>query len=151
VAGGAIYSLPRLCGPHQTKTCSFSAHWPTAGAAVSTPSAGLADQKGAVHYLAPGFAPPAEFLASLRIGRARCLLAWMRYAEAVAELEQAVAVGNTLASEALFWLAAAYYFAQRDTPLPCAPGGTDQVIPALSPSVTAYAPRTSPKWEIMQN
>ena len=42
---------------------------------IWTPSAGLADQKGTVHYLVTGFTPPAEFLASLRIGRARCCTA----------------------------------------------------------------------------
>jgi hypothetical protein len=82
---------------------------------IWTPSAGLADHKGNVHYLVTGFTPPAEFLSALRIGRARCLMAWLRYADAVTELEQAVADGNTMAPEALFWLAAAYYFAQRDT------------------------------------
>jgi hypothetical protein len=82
---------------------------------IWTPSAGLADHKGNVHYLAVGFMPPAEFLSTLRIGRARCLMAWMRYGEAVAELEQAASAGNTMAAEALFWLAAAYYFAHRNT------------------------------------
>lgn len=82
---------------------------------IWTPSAGLADHKGALHYLAVGFTPPAEFLSTLRIGRARCLMAWLRYAEAIDELEQAAASGTVMAPEALFWLAAAYYFAQRDT------------------------------------
>ena len=82
---------------------------------IWTPSAGLADHKGSMHHLAVGFSPPSEFLSTLRIGRARCLMAWLRYAEAIAELEQAAAIRNAMAPEALFWLATAYYFAQRDT------------------------------------
>jgi hypothetical protein len=82
---------------------------------IWTPSAGVADHKGQVHYLSVGFLPPSDFLSALRIGRARSLLAWMRYGEAIAELEQAAAVNNALAPEALFWLSTAYYFAQRDT------------------------------------
>ncbi len=82
---------------------------------IWTPGAGLADHKGAIHYLSAGFLPPSDFLSTLRIGRARCLMAWMRYAEAIAELEQAAAIDNAMTPEALFWLAAAYFFAQRDT------------------------------------
>ncbi len=43
------------------------------------------------------------------------MMAWMRYAEAIEELEQAAASANSMVPEALFWLAAAYYFAERDT------------------------------------
>jgi hypothetical protein len=82
---------------------------------IWTPSTGLADHKGNVHYVAAGFMPPAELLSTLRIGRARCLLAWMRYGRAIAELEQAVAASDAMAPEALFWLAAAYFFGDRDT------------------------------------
>lgn len=82
---------------------------------IWTPSAGLADHKGNVHYLSVGFSPPSDFLSTLRIGRARCLMAWMRYAEAVNELETTVDKGGSMAPEALFWLAAAYYFYDRDT------------------------------------
>jgi hypothetical protein len=82
---------------------------------IWTPSVGLADHRGTVHYVGVGFAPPAEFLSTLRIGRARCLMAWMRYAEAAAELEAAVAAGDAMTPEALFWLATAQYFGQRDT------------------------------------
>ena len=82
---------------------------------IWTPSVGLADHKGAIHYLSVGFLPPSDFLTTLQIGRARCLMAWMRYAEAITELEQAAATLNTMTPEALFWLATAYYFAQRDT------------------------------------
>jgi hypothetical protein len=82
---------------------------------IWTPSAGLADHKGNVHYVTVGFTPPSEFLSTLRIGRARCLMAWMRYTEAAQELEQAAAVPNTMTAEALFWLATAYYFEKRDT------------------------------------
>lgn len=82
---------------------------------IWTPSAGLADHKGNVHYLSTGFLPPADFLSMLRIGRARCLMAWLRYAEAIGELEQALAANTSLAPEALFWLSTAIYFAERDT------------------------------------
>jgi hypothetical protein len=82
---------------------------------IWTPSVGLADHRGNVHYVGVGFAPPAEFLSTLRIGRARCLMAWMRYAEAVAELEAAAAARDAMTPEALFWLATAQYFGQRDT------------------------------------
>jgi len=82
---------------------------------IWTPSAGVADHKGQIHYISVGFLPPSDFLSALRIGRARALMAWMRYDEAVHELEQAAAVSNTMTPEVLFWLAAATYFAQRDT------------------------------------
>ena len=42
-------------------------------------------------------------------------MAWMRYAEAAGELEKAVAGGGSMVPEALFWLATAYYFDERDT------------------------------------
>jgi tetratricopeptide (TPR) repeat protein len=82
---------------------------------IWTPSVGLADRKGSIHYLSVGFSPPPDFLSALRIGRARCLMAWTRYAEAAGELEQAAAAGNSMVPEALFWLATAYYFEARDT------------------------------------
>ncbi len=82
---------------------------------IWTPSAGLADHKGNVHYLVPGFLPPSEFLSALRIGRARCLMAWTRHAAAVQELEQAAAVANAMTAEALFWLSTACFFADHDT------------------------------------
>jgi hypothetical protein len=82
---------------------------------IWTPSAGLADHKGNVQYLVPGFLPPSEFRSALRIGRARCLMAWTRHAAAVQELEQAAAVENAMTAEALFWLSTACFFADRNT------------------------------------
>jgi tetratricopeptide (TPR) repeat protein len=91
--------------------------WPLfrANHVIWTPSAGLADHKGSIHHLSVGFSPPSDFLSVLRIGRARCMMAWMRYAEAIEELEQAAASANSMVPEALFWLAAAYYFDEHDT------------------------------------
>jgi len=82
---------------------------------IWTPSIGLADRNGSVHYQSPGFLPPSDFLSALRIGRARCLIAWTRSAEAIKELESAVAVENSMTPEALFWLSTAYFFERRDT------------------------------------
>ena len=91
--------------------------WPLfrANHVIWTPSAALADHKGSIHHLSVGFSPPSDFLSVLRIGRARCMMAWMRYAEAIEELEQASASPNSMVPEALFWLAAAYYFDEHDT------------------------------------
>jgi len=82
---------------------------------IWTPSVGFADRNGAMHYHSPGFLPPSEFLSALRIGRARCLMAWTRSAEAAKELEAASTVENTMTPEALFWLGTAYFLERRDS------------------------------------
>jgi hypothetical protein len=90
--------------------------WPLfrANHVVWTPSVGFADRNGAVHYQSPGFLPPSEFLSALRIGRARCLMAWTRSAEAARELEQAAAAENAMTPEVLFWLGCAHFLERRD-------------------------------------
>ena len=82
---------------------------------IWTPSIGVADRNGSVHYLSPGFLPPSDFVSALRIGRARCLIAWTRSAEAIKELEEAAEADNSMRPEALFWLSTAYFFERRDT------------------------------------
>ncbi len=91
--------------------------WPLfrANHIIWTPSVGFADRNGSMHYHSPGFLPPSEFLSALKIGRARCLMAWTRSAEAARELESAGAVENALSAEALFWLGTAYFLERRDS------------------------------------
>lgn len=73
------------------------------------------DRNGALHYHSPGFLPPPEFLSVLKIGRARCLMAWTRSAEAVEELASAAEVTNTFTPETLYWLGIARFLQRRDT------------------------------------
>ena len=82
---------------------------------IWTPSVGVADHHGSIHYQSTGYSPPNDFISALRIGRARCLLAWTRAPEAIRELEAAAGAKNSMTPEALFWLAAAYFFERRDT------------------------------------
>jgi hypothetical protein len=102
--------------PYKADMAERSA-WPLfrANHVIWTPSVGLADRNGSMHHVAVGFAPPSDFLSTLKIGRARCLMAWTRYAEAGAILQEAAAVDNALAPEALFWLSTAYFFERRDS------------------------------------
>ncbi len=81
---------------------------------IWTPSVGFADRNGSMHYIAPGYSPPPEFLTILKIGRARCLMAWTRSAEAARLLEEAVTEDNAMTPEALFWLSTAYFLERRD-------------------------------------
>src|SRR5438105_15586539 len=92
-------------------------HWPLfrANHIIWTPTAGFMDRNGSMHYHSPAFLPPSEFLAVLRIGRARCLMAWTRSAEAAAELEAAAAMRNSFAPEALYWLGVAHYLERRES------------------------------------
>ena len=94
-----------------------SANWPffRANHVIWTPSVGFADHNGSIHHYSIGFLPPSDFLSALKVGRARCLIAWTRSAEAARELESATLVDNAVTPEALFWLAAAYFFERRDT------------------------------------
>jgi hypothetical protein len=80
-----------------------------------TPTIGFMDRNGSMHYSSPGFLPPGEFLDMLRIGRARCLMAWTHSREAAAELEAAAAQGGPFAAEALYWLGVALYLERRET------------------------------------
>jgi hypothetical protein len=82
---------------------------------IWTPSVGVADRNGSIHYLSPGFLPPSDFLSALKIGRGRCLVAWTRSAEAIKELESAAGTENSMTPEALFWLSTAYFLERRDT------------------------------------
>jgi hypothetical protein len=92
-------------------------HWPLFRShhMIWTPSVGFADHRGQMHYDSPGYLAPAEFLSTLRIGRARCLMAWTRNAEAARELEEAAEVENSFAPEALFWLGVAHFLERRDS------------------------------------
>jgi hypothetical protein len=81
---------------------------------IWTPSVGFMDRNGAMHYHSPGFLPPSEFLSLLRIGQARCLMAWTRSAEAMEELTVAAETANALAPEALYWLGIARFLQRRD-------------------------------------
>ena len=92
-------------------------NWPLfrANHIIWTPSVGFADRNGSMHYHSPGFLPPSEFLSVLKIGRARCLMAWTRSAEAARELEPAVSIENAMTPEVMFWLAVAYYLERRDS------------------------------------
>ena len=91
--------------------------WPLfrANHVIWTPTAGFADHNGSIHYQSVGFLPPDDFLSALQIGRARCLMAWTRSAEAIKELEGAVSRDNVMTAEALFWLAVAYFLERRDS------------------------------------
>jgi hypothetical protein len=93
------------------------AHWPhfRANHIIWTPSAGFSDHRGSLHHVSQGFLPPGEFLSAMRIGQARCLMAWARNAEAAHLLEEAASVENSMTPEALFWLAAAYFLESRET------------------------------------
>ncbi len=82
---------------------------------IWTPTVGFMDRNGAMHHHSPGFLPPLEFLSVLRIGKARCLMAWTRSAEAVEELAVAAEMANSLAPEALYWLGIARFLQRRDT------------------------------------
>ena len=93
------------------------AHWPLfrANHIIWTPGTGFSDHRGGLHYISQGFFPPKEFLSTMRVGRARCLMAWARNAEAAHILEEAASVENAMTPEALFWLAAAYFLESRET------------------------------------
>jgi hypothetical protein len=80
-----------------------------------TPTLAFLDRNGAMHYSSPGFLPPDDFLAMLRIGRARCLVAWTRFREAEAELETAAEAAGTFAPEALYWLGIVHYLERHAT------------------------------------
>ena len=90
-------------------------HWPLfrANHVIWTPTAGFMDRNGSLHHHSPGYLPPAEFISVLKIGRARCLMAWTRSAEAAAELESAAALDNSLSPEALYWLGVARFLEKR--------------------------------------
>ena len=82
---------------------------------IWTPTIGFIDRNGAMHHHSPGFLPPSEFLSLLRIGQARCLMAWTRSAEAAEELIVAAETADTLAPEALYWSGIARYLQRRDS------------------------------------
>jgi hypothetical protein len=82
---------------------------------IWTPSFGFLDRNGVMHHSAAGYLPPREFLSLMRIGKARCLMAWTRSREAAAHLEQAADAGDTMAAEALWWLGVARFLERRDT------------------------------------
>lgn len=90
--------------------------WPLfrANHIIWTPAVGFADRNGAMHHHSPGYLPPEDFLSLLKIGRARCLMAWTRAAEAAQVLASAATTDNCMTPEALFWLAAAYFLERRD-------------------------------------
>lgn len=82
---------------------------------IWTPTIGFMDRNGSMHYHSVGYLPPEEFLSVLRIGRARCLIAWTRNAEAISELEVAAAARNTYSAEALYWLGISHFLSRRST------------------------------------
>ncbi|HEX9989089.1 MAG TPA: thioredoxin family protein [Chloroflexia bacterium] len=92
-------------------------HWPVfrANHIIWTPTAGFMDRNGSLHYHSVAFLPPGDFLSVMRIGRARCLMAWTRSAEAAEELDAAAGTGNSIAPEALYWLGVARFLVRRDS------------------------------------
>jgi hypothetical protein len=81
---------------------------------IWTPTLAFLDRRGKCQYQALGFLPPQDLLGQLRIGTARCLLAWARYGQAAQLLEAASQTGHSaLRAEALFWLGLAYYLPTR--------------------------------------
>ena len=82
---------------------------------IWTPTAGFMDRNGTLHYQSPGYLPAPVFAQALRIGRARCLMAWTKNVEAAEELETAATMGEELAPEALFWLGVSRFLATRNT------------------------------------
>ena len=92
-------------------------HWPLFREhhIIWTPSFGFLDRNGAMHYTSAGFLLPGEFLSLMRIGKARCLMAWTRSREAVAHLEAAASAADSMAPEALWWLGVARFLERRDT------------------------------------
>lgn len=81
---------------------------------IWTPTVAVLDRRGVARYQSPGFLPPDAFLASLRIGLARAMLAWGRYHEAATQLSTvADDAANPLAPEALYWLGVAFYLPTR--------------------------------------
>ena len=81
---------------------------------IWTPSVGFSDRNGSMHHLSVGFLPASDFLTTLMIGRARCLMAWTKNAEAAHVLEEAIEVDNSVTPEALFWLSITYFLERRD-------------------------------------
>ena len=92
-------------------------HWALyrANQVIWTPTVGFMDRNGSMHYHSVGFLPPEEFLSVMKMGRARCLMAWMRSAEAAEELEVAASVDNSFTPEALYWLGIARFLVRRDS------------------------------------
>ena len=82
---------------------------------IWTPTIAFMDRNGGLQHQSVGYLPPQEFLTTLRIGKARCLMAWTRLREAAHELEAAAAPGDALAPEALYWLGIAHFLARRET------------------------------------
>jgi len=81
---------------------------------IWTPTIVIADRRGLQHYQSPGYLPPEQFLAMLRIGLGRALTAWMRYDDAATHLEAVAAEPHSqLAPEALYWLGVAWYLKER--------------------------------------
>ncbi|HUP27822.1 MAG TPA: hypothetical protein VM409_05255 [Chloroflexia bacterium] len=82
---------------------------------IWTPTAGFSDRNGVLHYQSVGYLPPNEFIATLKIGRARCLMAWTRSAEAAAELAEAADMETSFCAESIYWLGIARFLQRRDT------------------------------------
>lgn len=82
---------------------------------IWTPTIVFMDRNGALQHESVGYLPAPEFLTTLRIGKARCLMAWTRLREAAVELEAAAATGDALAPEALYWLGITHFLARRET------------------------------------
>lgn len=81
---------------------------------IWTPTIVIGDRRGVAHYQSPGFLPPDQFAAMLRVGLGRALTAWSRFDDATTQL-QAVAEdrGSAWAAEALYWLGVAWYLQAR--------------------------------------
>jgi hypothetical protein len=82
---------------------------------IWTPTIAFMDRNGALQHQSVGYLPAPEFLTTLRIGKARCLMAWTRLREAAGELETAAEAGDALAPEALYWLGITCFLERRDT------------------------------------
>jgi hypothetical protein len=117
------YPDPAVSGYINASFVPFSAsmgtreHWPLfrSNHIIWTPSIGFADHRGSMHHHSPGYLPPEDCLAALKIGRARCLMAWTRNVEAARELEDAAAQRGPMAPEALFWLGTAHFLERRES------------------------------------
>src|SRR5438552_1514870 len=82
---------------------------------IWTPTIAFMDRNGGLQHQSAGFLPAPEFLTTLRIGKAHCLMAWTRLRDAMHELEAAAEPGDSLAAEALYWLGIAHYLERRET------------------------------------
>lgn len=79
-----------------------------------TPTLAFLDRREQAHYQAPGYHSPELMQGLLRLGLARCLMAWSRAGEAARHLEWFLTQPeHPLAAEGLYWLGMAYYLPSK--------------------------------------